>query len=289
MKTIKRNYKLAAAICLACGVSSAQAAISTGGWSGDGNLGNDQSGELFLNIWDQTASSSYAIDLGISVDTFVAGSASSHVWNLDQRFINWAATGNPLIFNVAGNNSYTNDWAASNFGVLATIRTGQSVGNGTITLTDVDTWISKFESKTNALNTVMNAQNGNLDPDRTDFAANLSEVTINTASSAYFTKEWGTTQGIANWVGSATVRGSSPDQTLDFLFIHSPGGPTATDTTAAIRDRLNGYITLDASAATLTWHSNVAAVPLPASVWMFLSGLLATLRFHKRKIFSLTA
>lgn len=287
MKTIKRNDKLAVAICLACGLNSAQAAINNGGFVGDGNLGNDASGEIFLSVWDQLAGTSYSIDLGTTVDEFIAGSDNSRSWSLDQRFIDWAgATSDPLIFNVAGNNNYSNDWSNTNFGVLATIRTGSSLPNGNISMTSLDGWIGKFEGRANALNISQNNDNGNTDPGFTDFAANLSEVSMSNETTTYFSVpgRWGTTEGMANWVGSATVRGSNPDQTVDFLFIHSPGGQNTSDSTPTLRSRLDGYLTLDVTAATLNWHSNVATVPLPASAWLFLSGLLATLRFHKRKI-----
>jgi len=278
MKTVKQQvYQSALAMCLAFGINNAQAAISNGAPTIQAG-GSGVAGELFLNVWDQAAATSYSIDLGVTVGSFLAGAYTSTFWNLDQRFVDWAAaTSDPLTFNVAGNNSYVG-LNSADYGVLLSRRSGTSAP-GAITMNALTTVTTKVRDRANALNIAEVAQNGGATA--TDFAADLSEVTTTNVSS-YFGSAWGTSMNISGWVGSATVRnGATPDQTLDFFFIHSPGG-TVGSSTHAVFDKLDGYLSLDIANAKLTWTSNVAPVPVPGAVWLFLSGMLAVLRVQKR-------
>ncbi|WKJ92120.1 hypothetical protein QZJ86_08265 [Methylomonas montana] len=282
MKTVKRQgYQWAAAICVVASINTAQAAINNGGLAIQA-LGSGSAGEMFLNVWDQAAATSYSIDLGTTVESFLAGKQASTSWNLDQRFVDWASlTSDPLTFNVAGNNSYVgvND---ADFGVLMSRRTGSSAPGG-IAMTTLATWGNKVMARANALNINQDAQNG--DASNTDFPLNLSEVTTNNISS-YFNNTWGASMNIAGWVGSAVVRnGETPDQTVNFFFVHSPGGAVAGGT-PAVFDKLGGFLSLDVANAKLNWTSTAAPVPVPGAVWLFLSGMLAVLRVQKRSGFS---
>ncbi|WP_020483016.1 hypothetical protein [Methylomonas sp. MK1] len=278
MKMVKRQgYQWAAAICLVAGMNSAQAAISNGAPTIQPG-GSGVAGELFLNVWDQAAATSYSIDLGVTVGDFLAGSQVSSYWNLDQRFVNWAAaTSDPLTFNVAGNNSYVG-LNSADYGVLLSRRTGASAP-GSFSMSALATVTTRISARATALNIAEVAQNSGATA--TDYAADLSEVTTTNASS-YFDKAWGTSMNISGWVGSATVRnGGNPDQTLNLFFIHSPGGTVASGTPVVFNE-LDGFLSLDIASAKLTWTSNVAPVPVPGAVWLFLSGILAVLRVQKR-------
>lgn len=280
MKTVKRQgYQWAAAICLVAGITTAQAAIDNGApliqASGTGNPG-----EMFLNVWDQAAATSYSIDLGTTVESFLAGSQTATSWSLDQRFIDWAATTtDPLTFNVAGNNSYVG-MNSADFGVLMSRTTGTSKP-GSITMVNLQNlYTSRIRDRANALNITSGLENGGASP--TDFAADLSEVTTSNLSSYFGYSFWGKSMGIPGWIGSGVVRnGDTPDTTVDLYFIHSPGGPVQ-GSTKAVFDNLDGYLSLDVANAKLSWTPNVAAVPVPGAVWLFLSGMLAVLRVQKR-------
>ncbi len=285
MKTVtKQGWQWALALCLAAGAGSTQAAIS-GGTSVAGS--SYQAGELFLNVWDELAQTSYELDLGTTVTSMIASQNADQVWNFDSAFVNWAAlTTDTLTFNVAGANTYypagltaAQSRSLTSWGVMLSTRTGYD-----------NHIVSNTNNVIAMANTVANRtmQINSFAGDPYNYAANLSAVTA-AGQQGYFAPSlgWGPGEGIANFVGSATVRNGGTDQTLDLAFIHSPGG-TLAGGTQMIVDYLNGYLSLDVAAATLTWHTNsVATVPVPGAVWMFLSGLLATLRFQKRKSFSL--
>ncbi|MBD9355270.1 hypothetical protein [Methylomonas albis] len=281
MKNVKRQgYQLAAAICLMAGISNAQAAINNGASSIQAG-GTGSAGELYLNVWDQAASTSYSIDLGVTVGNFLSGNLPTTFGQLDQRFINWAATtSDPLIFNVAGNNSYV-PFANSANGVLLSRRTGATEPGG-ITLSTLGTWESRVRDRANALNIAEVAQNPGATA--TDYAANLSEVTTTGASSYFGYTFWTQNMGISGWNGSAKVRNSGvEDETLDFYFVHSPGGTVGTST-RAIFEKLEGKFSLDIADAKLVWTPTVTAVPLPGAVWLFLGGLVSLLRLQKRAV-----
>jgi len=105
MKLIKQ-HSLAAALCLACGLNGAQAAINNGAPLVQ-PLGSGTSGEMFLSVFDSGISTSFAIDLGTTVEDFLASAGNSRYWDLGSGFTSFAALStDPLIFNVAGNNTY---------------------------------------------------------------------------------------------------------------------------------------------------------------------------------------
>jgi hypothetical protein len=213
----------------------------------------------------------------------VAGQNLNHTWNLDQTFVSWAAkTNDALTFNVAGDNSYVGKTSAFD-AVMMSSQTGYT-NTTNVNMTSIATLQNNVAARAIAINV---AAGDSVTP---NYAANLSEVTTTKLDQSYFGyATWGTTMGNVGYVGSASVRnGTTPDQALDLLYIHAPGGPVL-QSTKAIVDKLNGYLTLNVSSATMTWHSNVATVPLPGTVWLFLSGLLAALGFHKRKLSDLAA
>lgn len=285
MKTIKR-HTLAVAICLACGVTGAHAAISNGASIAGGSL---QDGELFLNVWDQLAQTSYAIDLGTTVNSMYANQNSNQVWHLDQRFINWAAlTTDTLTFNVAGNNQYVGKNSVLDAVVLSSLTGYTNIYNAN--MLGLGAIQNNVAARALALNIASGEPLNLVDPTLNNYAANNNSISVPGDGQPYFDYlYWGKTEGIPNYVGSATVRNGGVDQTLDLIYLHGPGGTTAVSTKAIV-EKFNGYLTLDTSAATLTWHTNaVTAVPLPGAIWMFLSGLLATLGFQKRKSHALSA
>ena len=205
--------------------------------------GSNQAGELFLNIWDAKASTSYELDLGVTLPDFYAHTKNTQVWILDQKFKDWSATNHTLTFNIAANNSYVGKNSTAD-GVLLSSLTGVT-----------NTYNVNMQGLIKLQNNVSaRAQSINVDAgSNTDYAANLSTVTTDINSSAYFDDAyWGSALGITGYAGSATVRNGGTNETLNLVYIHSPGGTVKGSTKATI-EYLSGYLSLDAAGSTLTW------------------------------------
>ena len=275
MKKIKQCFRWCLVLlCLLFRVNLGQAAISDGSALAGGS---SQAGELFLNVWDATAATSYALDLGTTLPTFYASKASTTVWTLDSAFTAWAGTADTLTFNVAANNSYVGKNSSAD-GLLLSGLTG-TPNTYNVNMTTIAALQNSISARAQALNVAAG--------DTTNYAANLSAVTTDTSNAAYFDDPfWGTTLGITSYSGSATVRNGGTDETLDLVYIHGPGG-TVKANTQAIVEILAGNLVLNTSAATLTWvPAPLTAVPIPGAVWLFLTGLFATLRLQKRQFSS---
>ncbi len=277
MKKIKQR-KLVVAICLLCGVNGAQAAIS------DGSIlagGSGQAGELFLNIWDEAATTSYSLDLGTTLENFYANKGATQSWTLGSSFTTWAAlTTDTLTFNLAANNSYVGKTSAGDAVLLSSLTGSANTFN--VNMTNLVTLGNNLSARAISLNAAAN--------DLGNYAANLGAVTTDTADNAYFGYTfWGTGLGIANYAGSATVRNGATDETLDLVYIHAPGGAVLQSTKATV-EHLQGILSLNTSASTLTWTAvPPTTVPVPAAMWLFLGGLLSLLKLQKRNAFSTVA
>lgn len=236
------SIRILASLALLAGNGSAYAAIANGVQhlvSNDANSAS--SGELFLSVWDASAALSYSVDLGVTVEQFLA-QPYARTWHLDQRFKDFAASGHALKFNIAANNTYQGINAAgvgsvpSSYGVLSSVlnqagaislaqaRTGSS-GSSLQQLS------SPIQARINHLNLSAVAQDPDaaLDPAAmTQFSAHLSEVTDgnNDAYFAYFPRLWG--DNLSNrfaFSTSAAIRDSQAgkDQTLRLYFFGLQG------------------------------------------------------------------
>lgn len=200
MTTIKQ-HKLAVAICLACGISNAQAAINNGAPTVQ-PLGSGTSGEMFLSVFDSGITTSFAIDLGTTVEDFLSTAATSRSWDLGSSFTSFAALStDSLIFNVAGNNTYPGVTTGSaDFGVLISRTTGQTYTGGTLTVGGIGTGFApKISARAISINT-------GTDGNQTDFTANNSVTTSDKNNQSYWTKQWGSNMGLTGIPASATVR-----------------------------------------------------------------------------------
>ena len=205
--------------------------------------GSNQAGELFLNIWDAKASTSYELDLGVTLPDFYAHTKNTQVWILDQKFKDWSATNHTLTFNLAANNSYVGKNSTAD-GVLLSSLTGVT-----------NTYNVNMQGLIKLQNNVSaRAQSINVDAgSNTDYAANLSTVTTDINSSAYFDDAyWGSALGITGYAGSATVRNGGTNETLNLVYIHSPGGAVTGSTKASV-EYLEGNLVLDTTGSMLTW------------------------------------
>lgn len=276
MKTIKPDgyQKLVFGVLLACGAAGAQAdqTLSTNGLPVGG------SNDIFLTVWDQPAATSYSVDLGVSMPTFEAEVASGNItWNLDSVFQSFAATGDNLIWNIAGVNAVTKTTTADS--VL------QSYGYGEIS--------QSFTSLTVAYATMAGMQ-ALVGGEINNLYAYGSQVVTNTNDPAYFASAgWGVSQGVGSSIDSTTTSGTTTFNALfpqsvnklGVIFLNAPGG-TVKSTTTVVDTIPVGYFSLNTSNDTLVWSATApaSAVPVPGAIWLFLGGVMSMLGLQKRKI-----
>lgn len=279
MKSQTRKVGIIAALCLASGLHGAHAAINNGAPTVQ-PLGSGSSGEMFLRVFDATAQATFAIDLGISVENFLATNAVSRSWDLTSVFREFAALSDgDLLYNVAGNNTYpTVSDTSGQFGVLLSRRDDQNTYD--VTTQSVASFGSSWGVKISASAIGTNTGMLGSGADQSDYAANLAYYTTDTSNTGFWTKlGMGGDFGVANYVGAATAyRDGSTlvGSTLDLGWYHSPEG-TLKSTTKMLWEVQDGYLSLDIANAQLAWHSNVAPVPIPGAVWLFATGLAGLL------------
>jgi hypothetical protein len=280
MKVLKRQYQLAAAVCLAAGFGSAQAAITPGSLAAQGA----GSGELFMLAFNTQTNNTFAIDLGVTINDFLTNSASTHYtgasgfWDLGSKFSQFANGTGSIIFNLQASNFYLTG-ADQSRGALVSYLSSASPWTPASPLTNgafSNTGWGKISNHADHINTAM--KNQGVITSTTNYAENASAIFTNTGNTlGSWTFEGAKTLGISStFSGSATVRSDSPDQTLNLMWTHQ--GPDG----VVLYDVQNGLMSLDLSAGKLVWAVPPVTVPVPAAAWSFLGGLLAMLRLQRR-------
>lgn len=272
------SNKLALAICLACGMGSAQAAINYG------SQATLSSGELFMQAYDVETTTVFDIDLGTTVESFLSTAGTDHSWSLGDLFNQFTALSSGSIkFNVGGANLYKpySATSLSNGVLVSELHDYQDERHLTNQL--LKNQLKLVSDKALRINVALSA------PDeggysQTDYAANLSIMTIphsqpstdNTTGAA-----WVANLGINQWNGSATLRDEATDNdSLDFIWWHQSDGVASH---MSVLEKQAGVLTLDLANATLNWTATVpVAVPLPGAAWLFMGGLLSMLRLQVR-------
>ena len=231
-------------------------ALSVAGQAGAAILGNSTTpggADLILNVWDTTSATSYTLDLGISLASYVAGTATVPTsWTADANFTSFlaGATASTTVWNVAGMASGT-AFSAYNFLTTASSTPG-SMSNGVV---------KSFNSSTDPFMTAVATAAG---------TANSVVVANATNPTAY-------AGGVGNWSnnfgGKATFSNvAGYGQSLNFYSIK----PSSASGIAAstISQFANTTFTL-ASNGTLSYAGvgAVAAVPEPGEWLLMLSGL----------------
>lgn len=269
MKKAGRYSKLVLGGLLVLGMTNAKADLTPLMWTSTSNLA-----DLGLNVWDQNAATSYAVDLNIPLLTFMAEQSTTNLtWDLDSVFTSFASTGDALTFNIAGANIGTTSpvYKDPNDSLLYSYQTGETGSN----------YFTTTYKQAQILTNQSNVQG--------EFGTQLvtgSEVATS-SSPAYFnyTGGWGIGQ-IGNQ-NHSTVYGGGGADALSVAFYNSPGSATISST-AFIDTFPTGYFYLSQSSGNyyLNWSATAAAtsaVPVPGAVWLFLGGVLTILGFHKRK------
>ncbi len=238
----------------------------------DGSVG---SGEMFLTAWDKAGQQSYSLDLGILEADFVANPSQTLHYNLsnDPNFANFMGNSGVVYTVTGGDDSLYNPITGNKqdptrFGFVSTSSTGAaSVKLGAQTFSMIAGVVASIDNM--ALNS--NADAG----DMVDPSLNLSSYSV-PGDAGYF--------GETTWSNSA---GGSPFNTTGM--IDDPNGVAVYYADILFNSTNTGFDTRVTELPNV-WKltsagdlSYVSAVPVPAAVWLFGSGLLGLVSVARRR------
>ncbi len=226
----------------------------------DGTVG---SGELFLTAWDEVGQQSYSLDLGILQRDFMANTSQTLSYDLsaDTNFANFMNNSGVVYAIAGGDDSFQ---VAETYGFVITSSSGiDSVRQGAQTTSMIAGVVASIDNM--ALNS--NADAG----DMTNFAANLSSYSIPGDTGYFGVGTWSVNAG-----GKPFVTIGNIDSSIPFYF-----AGIAADYATGVVTELPNVWTLT-SAGQLTYAAP-SAVPVPAAVWLFGSGLLGLVSVARRR------
>lgn len=268
------NLKLKAlAMAVAMTVAGvAQAAIYNDNLNSSTDLGSGTgAGELMFSIYDPGRAQSLTLDMNLTADTFRNNNASlvnsfSVTNSLLQSFIAGSANQSALIWNLGG---LSNSGLGPNAGTLTT----NGDAGATINTTTIDG---------NALTSAMMFAANYGDLNSGFFTAANPNAAISSASgpTGFLGGSWGYNFG-GSFSFNNTVAGFGSDQLMSFIALGTVDvtdlGGQAVSTTYA-----NGKWHVDAATGTVS-YVGLSAVPVPAAVWLFSSGLLGLVGISRRR------
>mgnify|MGYP006952612207 CR=1 FL=1 len=287
---------LAVAVALVAGMGQANAALI------DGTGGN---GELFFAAYSPSLQTSYVRDLGIRLNNFTptattVATAGTYAFNPDQAIGTTAASSvrdsnyslsfltDSLLMNSLGNGT---SLASDVVWMVGAVDSTGSGANGHRYLTTIGTPQSSLDLARQLNGTLINfgnvnafvgGQNGLGTMPNTATTANTNGSAIATPGTlpiaAYFP-----TLPMQNWASQAVFDATGGvGDSLPFYFL------TASSTSAGAPASNTKYAT--AAGTEFTWTLNAdgsltyaAAVPIPAAVWLFGSGLLGLIGITRRR------
>ena len=247
----KKMKFLAASVALVVS-GAANAAMVTGSGGTDG--------ELFLSVWDQVGQQSYHLDLGVSVLDIYGNPTNTLSYDLstDANFSGFMGnTG--LIYMVSAANTVSTDFAT--WGFMATSSEGIDAvttysSAGYFPINNTQARISNFAIQLNGIDVGT----------ATDTAGNYSAVATEGEPAYFGDANWGVNMGGNSFTSAQTV-----DSSIAFYGVGLPGG------LASVTEFDNVWtMTSDGS---LTY----SAVPVPAAVWLFGSGLIGLVGVARRR------
>ena len=293
----KFNLKtLAVTVALAATASQANAAmVNAQGTAGDGNS------SVIMYAYSASLGRSYSRDLGFTLNDFlysgtVAPTAGSYPFNTtlntdmsiitgnatdlgytlsfgaDSVMASWLGNGSMLASDVTwGIAAVDGQGSGANFRALTTVQAGAlSAGTTNSELGSFEVKFDGFVNAQNALGTHLGNLNGSSGSDGSnDPAANAAN-----------------TFGV-NWSGASSFNAAGGiGESMEFFFM-AQNGTIGTQNANSVRygnAEGNALWTLNADSSFMYMAPNaVSAVPVPAAVWLFASGLLGLVGVSRRK------
>lgn len=254
--------KIGLAVAVAAASASANAA-----WTPNG-----ADGELILNVWNNATQTSFSMDLGVAADAApLAG--ESLTFNIGSTVLDYVGGSSAdLMWNVAGINSFTQFASVQDVNDFGLYITASSAPVGGASFVQVSGQQAAFANLETFLASdgveLVGGANGTIGISGGNYAGN--------------TAVWGAsanTIGGTSWFAANTAASSG-----DSLYAYKLGSEinTTTGQFSSTYFESAGVWSFDAAAGTLTYGS-VAAVPVPAAVWMFASGLVGLAGIARRK------
>lgn len=250
---------LAASVALAMSGVANAAILQSNGTVG--------SGELFLTAWDEVGQQSYSLDLGILEADFMANTSQTLSYDLssDANFANFMNNSGVVYAISGGDDSFLNTTTGAldgtRYGFVITTSSGiASVRQGAQTQAMVGSVVASIDNM--ALNS--NADAGDvLDP-----SLNLSSYSV-PGDTGYF--------GVGTWSVNA---GGSPFVTIGQIDSSVAFYSAVLDSSYTL-----GVVTElpNVWKLTSTGQLTYSAVPVPAAVWLFGSGLLGLVSVARRR------
>jgi len=253
---MKKNL-IVAAVALAASANVSAAVLSP--------LDAGGLGEAVFSIWDPTTNQSYAQDLGTTWQTFhdnLGNTSYSASFTVDASVYGAALGGSDtanLIWNVSVADSQKNDFSNfGDFGVIATSSLGNVINTAAL---------GAAIQTSDQYATTLNSLSSNAD-------TALNEAIFGTVLNGGYAgaeSTWGT-----SWNTNGSTNNSAAFGTdLDFYYWQDIGISTDTQVTKAV-----GSWSFD---GTTLSYAAPSAVPVPAAVWLFGSGLIGLVGVARRK------
>ena len=239
--------------------------------------GSTSSGDLVMIAWDLTTQTDFALDLGYTVNQFLANPPSSQTWNLGASFSPFISSynnGDTISFIIVGDNQYLPKTVAnSGYGEIQSAWTSVNQTGLILANSSLAQDITQTRSDLNAING--NGVPGAIPNTWTAAAAdNSSSAWVGSWVVSY--RPFGT-QSYA----SLNNVGQNPNYQYLNLYWLSPAGDVTPSHHTTITQIGNGLsFGLDMVNGNLVATS---AVPLPGSVWLFLSAMFGLFGISKRR------
>ncbi|MGD0958425.1 MAG: hypothetical protein ABSB19_01320 [Methylomonas sp.] len=247
--------------------------------------------DVFMSVYDDTTKVSYTADLG-TLNNFYAEAVSGQNFSisLGNGFQSWASSaltnGDTLEWNVAGvNTNGTNNSRAN--AVMFSSFLGGTFFTGTANMGQFLNLITLADDRINDIN-IGYTQSGDsvFSQPNTVGNYNSSEITNpwgETESGGAGTKAWTEFSNATGTGGVNPIFGYTYNELALQYFTPPATGPLLGGT-PVVASILPGYLTLDVANSSLDFVTNSTAVPVPASLWLFLGGLFGVLKSQKRKL-----